>query len=940
MAFFTYRTTLLSEVERYGEGISDLAVQWNDGVGTLFATSQVAGGISAFRLDRGLEADLVSLSDYAQSREIGVSTSLETFVSQDSTHVISGGMQGTSLYSMTYEETGIFGGLEALSFNQASLDNLRYLTTVEVGKAHYLYATHSGVAGVSMFEVGSDLDLRYIGQMPLGDKIGEDVAGITTLTTHTASYLLVGSFQDNNITSLRISPSGTLEKVAEMGAEQGLGINGISAIATATTPTGNYILVAARGSSSISVLEMNEAGIMVPTDHVIDDLTTRFQHITSLDVTEVNGRTYVLAGGGDDGLSLFSLRPDGRLHHLTTIEDTSQYSLQNVAAVALTELDGELQAYATSATENGIDQFTISTANEGLTQRGTGLNDTITGTKNGDYFFGAGGDDKLYGGSGDDVLIDGAGEDQMYGGDGRDTFVLTQDGDTDWIRDFDYREDSLDFSGFVLFHDVDQLQIAAMVGGAKITFRGEVTYVMSENGLPIYPSQFYDIDVSNASRTPISWVLPEGAVNGSRDNDKMEGTDAADILYGLSGNDTLFGMQGDDTLEGGEGNDTLIGGRGSDYLLGSGGIDTVDYSTDADFGGTRGVRVNLESGEAVDGFGHRDVLSGIEQLIGTNADDVLEGDIANNVIKAGAGDDDLKGETGEDLIYGDTGSDRVWGGYGDDRLYGGDGADKLRGQNGDDVLYGEPGHDSLTGSSGNDKLYGGANNDTIKGGTGADKLFGQHGSDLLYGDNGDDALDGGIGHDTLFGGDGNDKIDGGSGSDKIFGNYGADHLVGGTGADYLSGSNGHDLLEGGDGHDQLYAGKGDDQLNGGDGNDYLAGSIGDDELYGANGDDILAGGSGGDKFLHNGSGSGGNDWVMDFDDREGDTLVFTKSAKRSDFSVEYRHISEDGDRLGSNSHKEALVIYEPTGRVLWTLVDGATQDHIDLTLGGKMFDLI
>ena len=60
---------------------------------------------------------------------------------------------------------------------------------------------------------------------------------------------------------------------------------------------------------------------------------------------------------------------------------------------------------------------------------------------------------------------------------------------------------------------------------------------------------------------------------GKKGNDILGGGDDKDKLHGQAGDDILFGGTGDDVLKGGSGNDTFYGGEGSDRLFGNAGDD-------------------------------------------------------------------------------------------------------------------------------------------------------------------------------------------------------------------------------------------------------------------------------------------------------------------------------------------------------------------------------
>jgi Ca2+-binding RTX toxin-like protein len=125
--------------------------------------------------------------------------------------------------------------------------------------------------------------------------------------------------------------------------------------------------------------------------------------------------------------------------------------------------------------------------------------------------------------------------------------------------------------------------------------------------------------------------------------ENVRGSDTAgDILTGDFFDNTLFGQGGDDILAGGEGNDTLNGGSG---------IDTADYSLSVD-----GVVVNLSNGAVNDdGSGGLDTLISIENIIGSEFDDLLVGSGAANVLTGGIGRDIMTGNNGADIfVFRDT----------------------------------------------------------------------------------------------------------------------------------------------------------------------------------------------------------------------------------------------------------------------------------------------
>ncbi|HEX8916358.1 MAG TPA: C2 family cysteine protease [Humisphaera sp.] len=233
-------------------------------------------------------------------------------------------------------------------------------------------------------------------------------------------------------------------------------------------------------------------------------------------------------------------------------------------------------------------------------------------------------------------------------------------------------------------------------------------------------------------------------IEGGFGNDTLVGGGGNDDLRGGTGNDALYGNAGGDNLDGGDDNDLLHGGDGVDGLNGGAGDDTEYGDNDADlfyankdrgadnlFGGAGADWVTyLDVGPAASGGGvtvslddwandgHQgegdNVHSDVENVTGTQFNDVIVGSSYAN---------QLQGYGGDDVIDGKWGDDYLDGGYGNDTLKGGVGNDTLMGQKGDDALYGGSGANVVNGGDGNDlivtvgglgdKNTGGAGDDTF-----------------------------------------------------------------------------------------------------------------------------------------------------------------------------------------------------------------------------------
>ncbi|MEA5421849.1 hypothetical protein VB777_01400 [Synechococcus sp. CCY9202] len=154
--------------------------------------------------------------------------------------------------------------------------------------------------------------------------------------------------------------------------------------------------------------------------------------------------------------------------------------------------------------------------------------------------------------------------------------------------------------------------------------------------------------VSSFSGTALDDIL-EGHHSPSANHPDMSRA----VLYGLAGDDILMGGGGSNLLYGGEGIDTAFYGYASNSA--TQGI-TVDMATTVDGAVLlhNGIR---ELGKPMVAEGaDLDYLYGIENIVGSDRDDIIRGDHADNLLVSGQGNDTLAGRGGRDtfLLNGGT----------------------------------------------------------------------------------------------------------------------------------------------------------------------------------------------------------------------------------------------------------------------------------------------
>jgi len=285
--------------------------------------------------------------------------------------------------------------------------------------------------------------------------------------------------------------------------------------------------------------------------------------------------------------------------------------------------------------------------------------------------------------------------------------------------------------------------------------------------------------------------------------ESVSGTEYDDVIIGAEYHNWLEGREGNDKLFGGDvSGDNLIGGAGDDLLDGQGGdSDTAWYSYQ---GETTGIVADLSAGTSADGQGGTDTLISIENIEGSEFDDLITGDANNNFLSGNNGDDIVHGGAGDDGLAGRDGNDQLFGEAGNDYLDASSGDDLMDGGSGDyDVANYAPWTGSTSGVSvdlSNIVNAGGYTGVAVAtngfGGTDylreIENVNGSDYADNLTGDSADNRLEGFAGNDHLIGGDGDDRLFGGDDFDTLIGGAGNDHLDGGENDDLLTGGNGRD----------------------------------------------------------------------------------------------------------------------------------------------------
>lgn len=478
--------------------IYDLEILNVAGMRYLFSASRDQGTISIFRIDQNAEPTLLQTdSDVIFTGSLAM-PDLTVLRSVDGLGVLHIDQSGDAMETTTFSFSGSMSQTQQVNMVRPedapgvpAPPPIDVAINLIVAGNSFLVASNEGVPGLQVWGVHDGTTL--IAQDQVADSptshLG-DVVALTTCELDGVQYVFAASGVDAGVTSYRLNADGSMDERSTIGTDDGLWVSAPTQIQSVKSGDGIYLIVGAAGSSSLSVLEVTLGGHLWVVDHVIDEAASHFRNLSALEVVPVGERALVFAGGSDDGISMFELDADGQLHFVTSITDPNGVGFSDVTAIRGTVLGDELQLFVSNSLGGQASRTTIDLADMGFSFSGGQLNDTITGTAANDIILGRDGNDTLDGGDGADRIVDGRGSDQLTGGSGADVFVMSQDGTSDTITDFQDGSDQIDLSDWPLLHEISRLSISQSGSAVVIQYFDEQIVIMSQDG----PLDVTDID--------------------------------------------------------------------------------------------------------------------------------------------------------------------------------------------------------------------------------------------------------------------------------------------------------------------------------------------------------------------------------------------------------------------------------------------------------------
>ncbi|KKM62503.1 hypothetical protein LCGC14_1521000, partial [marine sediment metagenome] len=382
----------------------------------LYATTRYDGGICAWELG---PSGAAALDETAHRRDDapGAVPDLAVIDTPGGPALLSGGGDGGALMLYPIADDGSLGAPSSLGTMPAFGGDLAGTVTVQLGNGgQAVYGAITGQSGVGYLIFDSAGRLTGSGTVTAGGQVHDDrIADMAHAVVAGQDYLFGIDMSDPGVTSWAVSGNGTLSAVDSVSAADGLWISAPTALEVVTAGGVTFLVAAAAGSGTLSVIEVGPGGALTVTDHVLDDLTSRFASVQALATVQHDGKGYVVAGGGDDGISLFQILPDGTLLALAHLADNAAMSLASVSDIVAQSAGGKIEIFVSSGLETGVTMLSYDPGTAGQELSAASGGSTLTGTGQNDMLWGNAGNDRLSGAGGDDILLDGGGSDTLIG---------------------------------------------------------------------------------------------------------------------------------------------------------------------------------------------------------------------------------------------------------------------------------------------------------------------------------------------------------------------------------------------------------------------------------------------------------------------------------------------------------------------------------------------
>jgi 6-phosphogluconolactonase (cycloisomerase 2 family) len=178
------------------------------------------------------------------------------------------------------------------------------------------------------------------------------VAGIT--------YLFATGGEDDGVSVFSVAADGTLTNVDNVTDDATLVIATANAVTAAVIAGTTFLFVAGGNDDGVSVFSVADDGTLSNVDNVGDDATLELDGVRGVTTAVVAGTTYLFTASEiDDGVSVFSVAADGTLTNVDNVSDDAGLELDGATAVTTAVIAGTTFLFVTGGNDDGVSVFSV-----------------------------------------------------------------------------------------------------------------------------------------------------------------------------------------------------------------------------------------------------------------------------------------------------------------------------------------------------------------------------------------------------------------------------------------------------------------------------------------------------------------------------------------------------------------------------------------------------
>jgi 6-phosphogluconolactonase (cycloisomerase 2 family) len=188
----------------------------------------------------------------------------------------------------------------------------------------------------------------------------DGVWGATTAVVSGNTYLFAAGNADYGVSVFSVSAAGTLRNVANVSDDATRALAGAIAATTTVVGGATYLFVAGYVNDGVSVFSVAPDGALTDVRTVTDGGQLELDGPAGVTTAVVGGTTYLfVAGNNDDGVSVFSVGAGATLTNVDNVSDGGELELDGAAGVTTAVVGGTTYLFVTSFDDDGVSVFSV-----------------------------------------------------------------------------------------------------------------------------------------------------------------------------------------------------------------------------------------------------------------------------------------------------------------------------------------------------------------------------------------------------------------------------------------------------------------------------------------------------------------------------------------------------------------------------------------------------